>query len=635
MKKLLLIAANIVIAASSNAQRLALYEEFTGENCPPCAATNPGFDALAITAANASKVLVIKYQVPIPSAGTILYPQAKVYADARDAYYSISSAPSGMHDGVTPSTGSHPGSFTQAAIDAQAAVASPFKITVTATWDATYTNINAKIDVEATSAYTGSGSVYLRTALVQDVNFCTAPGTNGEKDFSHVVRSMYPDATGTSVASSWTAGTKQTYNFTIPVPNYVDKSADPFIAVWVQADGDKKIAQAARSASLPDVASDLGNGSCPSSSIACISGTTGNVTHSLNIKNFGTTTATTADIYYKLGTGAYAKYTWSGSLASGASTSVTLPAVTTGAGNAVFTDSIVFAGDKNQGNNVTKTTIAVASTAPNALPIANNFESGVPSGWIYYDSDKSGNLWVNGDFTGASGAPKSGKFAGWYKTYAYSKGSSSMIIIPTPTVAGSVALDFWEAYAQANASNNDKLEVLYSTNCGTSWTSFWSATGAAHATHAPVAVGATYWLPASSTSADWVKRSINISSLPANSLLAIKATADGGNMLLIDDINIRSGLNITEKGAALSAFSISPNPATDYANLTFNLNESTNVQVTVVDALGKTVLTVADENMTSGSHDIRVNTASLASGMYLIKVATNEGTITERISVAK
>src|ERR1043165_1608297 len=70
MKKILLSFGIIATCSIAVAQspRLALYEEFTGENCGPCAATNPGLDALLKNAVNANKIVAIKWQVPIPSA---------------------------------------------------------------------------------------------------------------------------------------------------------------------------------------------------------------------------------------------------------------------------------------------------------------------------------------------------------------------------------------------------------------------------------------------------------------------------------------------------------------------------------------------------------------------------------------
>src|SRR4051812_9810277 len=61
-----LMVASIVTFAQT--PRLSLYEEFTGENCPPCAATNPGLNALLLAPDNEANIVAIKWQVPIPSA---------------------------------------------------------------------------------------------------------------------------------------------------------------------------------------------------------------------------------------------------------------------------------------------------------------------------------------------------------------------------------------------------------------------------------------------------------------------------------------------------------------------------------------------------------------------------------------
>lgn len=643
MKRLLLLASMVGLGTIANAQaRLALYEEFTGENCGPCAATNPGFDALVLKASNASKIQVIKYQVPIPSAGTILYPQAKVYADARRSYYSVSSAPNGKLDGKTssPSSGSpgHPANFTQSEIDAEAAIASPFKISVTAAWDATYSNIITNIDVEAVSNYTGTGTVYLRTALVQDVDFCTPPGTNGETHFTKVVRSMYPNATGTLVATSWTSGTKNSYNFTIPAPNYVDKSAKPYIVVWLQDDGDKSIPQSAYSGTLSGVPTDAAQG-CTTNGVICISGGSGSLTHNVNLQNKGTTSLSTADIYYKVGTGAWAKYTWTGTLAPGASTSVSMPGVAiTAAGNYLVTDSIYSAADQNTGNNVSSSTVRVISKDAVSLPSSYNFESSYGSSYFTYDFDKSGEIiyYTYAVLSSGVSIAHSGNYLGWAQLFGMTSGATAYLVLPTPSLATKpLKLEFWEAYAQQTSSNNDKIELVYSTNCGTSWSSLWSKSGSAHATAAPSVVTTNYWLPASATSSDWQKRSLDLSSLPAGSIMALRVTANGGNNLFIDDINILTGTAISEANLNVDNVNIFPNPANSEANVEFSISQKSNVVVSVVDVMGRVVLNVANQQMNAGTQNVAINTSSLASGVYMVKIDADGKSVTERFSVVK
>src|SRR4249919_818892 len=72
MKKSLPLFALLFLAAVSNAQstRMVLFEEFSGENCGPCAQANPGINATLADPANINRVAAIKWEVPIPSAPT-------------------------------------------------------------------------------------------------------------------------------------------------------------------------------------------------------------------------------------------------------------------------------------------------------------------------------------------------------------------------------------------------------------------------------------------------------------------------------------------------------------------------------------------------------------------------------------
>ena len=69
MKKLYTLLTVLLITGMSFGQtaRLVLLEEFTGETCGPCAAYNPGMNA--ILDANAATVISLKYQNNIPSTG--------------------------------------------------------------------------------------------------------------------------------------------------------------------------------------------------------------------------------------------------------------------------------------------------------------------------------------------------------------------------------------------------------------------------------------------------------------------------------------------------------------------------------------------------------------------------------------
>jgi hypothetical protein len=644
MKKLLLIAATLGIAVSSNAQsRLSLYEEFSGENCGPCAASNPGLWTLLTTGANPTKILLIKYQSPIPSAGPI-YNAYKTVTDNRMTYYSVPFAPYGRLNGTGLGTGTaasgspgHIANLIQADIDAATTAGSPFKVTVTANYNATGDSVYTTVKVDCIAAYSGT-TMKLRIGMIEHLVYATPPGTNGEKEFHNVVREMYPDANGTTIANAWTVGMTQTYTIGGLVKSFVKKSSGPQMVAWLQDDASKAIPQAGVSAALPTTFATNATANPVSlpGTINCVGATLSAPT--VNLKNSGTaTTLTSATIYYRVGTGAWANKAWSGSLAPGASTMVTLNPITlpATAGDYVITDSVVLTVvDQDKADNVSNSVVTVVSTAPKAIPYTNDFEaSGFPAGYTPYDLDGSGSIWINGSGGAGSTYCHSGIYMPWFKLSTYSTGATSILVMPTPAISGNVALDFWEAYAQTSSSSNDKLEVVYSTNCGTSWTSLWSATGSAHATTAPTS---TYWLPdRTATPTGWVKRSLSLNSLPSGSILGFRATDGGGNNLFIDDVNVRAGLSIKGENLVVNAITVSPNPAKDFATLSFHLNESSNVDVQVVDALGRVVVNQNNSNMTSGAQEVRINTSDLAAGLYLIKVSTGDNTITERLSVVK
>src|SRR5438477_339437 len=65
----LLLAITLCYVNMATAQRMALVEHFTGENCGPCATKNPAFEALLSSGTNPSKLAHITWMVDIPTAG--------------------------------------------------------------------------------------------------------------------------------------------------------------------------------------------------------------------------------------------------------------------------------------------------------------------------------------------------------------------------------------------------------------------------------------------------------------------------------------------------------------------------------------------------------------------------------------
>lgn len=645
MRKILLsLSVASFCALAANAQtRLSLYEEFSGENCGPCAASNPGLNTLLAAGTNGNKVLLIKYQSPIPSAGPI-YNLYKTQTDTRLAYYSVPFAPYGRLNGTGLGTGTaaptspgHIANLIQADIDNAYATPSAFNITATHAWIAGGDSVTADINIAAVSAFAPSGAnMKLRVALIETLEYCNAPGTNGEKVFHHVVREMYPDAGGTSISNSWTMGQTQTLTIKGRAPKWVDKSnTDAILVVWIQNDNDKAIAQAAKSTKVA-LGVDGGFTGCPNAILDCATASK-SIASSVTLKNTGTSPLTSATIYYKVdAAGTYSSYSWNGSLAAGATTTISLPAINVTTGSHAIIDSLGNtngSAEINKGNNISQTNVTIINTNAAALPISTGFENAgaVPPNWTLYDKNGDGQNFVVASSSSSNVGHNNSKYLLYYPCYAFADGEVNYAILPAGNLPnGAKSLDFWVAHAQYNASSNDKLEVVYTTDCGANWTSVWSRAGAALAT-----VGATTsnYVPAQ---ADWKLKSVDITSVPTGAQVALRGTSNYGNNIFIDDVNLRAGAVVgVPTIIANNSVSIYPNPAVATANLAFSLTEDSKVQVLVYDAMGRLVATVANTSMQKGQHTVAINTAAFASGLYNVKIQTEQGAQTERLTVVK
>lgn len=645
MKKTLLLGGILAGTLFANAQqRLVLYEEFSGENCGPCAATNPDFWAFMTNSTNQNKAILLKYQVNIPPNSVHpLYDQNATEADARLSYYSVNSAPNGRIDGrvhhpATTSPG-HPGWFLdtggQDTMNTEAAIPSAFNITVTPT--VTGNTLNATISVTAASAFTGT-TMKLRAALVEGLHYTTPPGNNGEVDFHNVMRKMYPDAAGQTFPATWTSGMTQTFTISGTIPQYVDKAADKlFLIVWIQDDANKKIAQAAKSANLPLPAVDgrLAISAPVNGTLFCGAATPA---HKVTLKNTGTTALTSANIHYKIGTAAYQTFAWTGSLAPGASTEVTLGTISVAVGNTAVVDSIgtvngaVEINPANNKDQMTLTSVAPTST----LPIASGFQgTGFDAGWVVFDGNgkvvsttkgSSGSDWFAGtsqsplgpdNSTGAAAAPN----------FNSDPGYTTVLALPYVNApAGDKALDFSFAHAK-RGTTGDKLDVVYSTDCGATWQSLWSKSGD-DLTTAPATGAQNLFVP---TPAQWKKASVNVSTVSGNALIGFKSSSNGGNYIFLDQVTLRTGA-VTGLGELVSGgtFTLYPNPATDKLNVELNMVKAAKVTFSIVNLVGQQVGQPLVKEFNQGQAKATIATNSLTPGIYFLNVTTEKGSVQQK-----
>lgn len=82
----------------------------------------------------------------------------------------------------------------------------------------------------------------------------------------------------------------------------------------------------------------------------------------------------------------------------------------------------------------------------------------------------------------------------------------------------------------------------------------------------------------------------------------------------------------------VNALEVFPNPVTDQLNIRFNLSESAPLTLTVSNAVGQVVRTVTPANYSAGEHLVGINTSDFVSGLYLVTLRNNEGSMTVKFT---
>lgn len=655
MKKNLLAFGLLILGATVVAQtpRLVLYEEFTGENCPPCASTNPGLNALLALPTNTAKAVAIKWQVPIPSAPSntwSLYKTNQVEIDwrwksvAAGGYGyvpAINSAPSSKIDGqeatIFGAASGHPANLTSAVLATAQSYTSAFNITVARDWNYNCSAVTLTVNITATAPFTVSapGKLTFRCVMVERlIQFSVAPGSNGEKNFEDVAIKSFPTLqNGTPMADSWTIGQSMTFTLNCPLPSYTRKKEEVAFVGFIQDDNNKKVAQAVRSlpASLPPdglatVAANVG--------VTC----TNSITPVITINNTGTNPITSMTVVPYIDGNAGAPINWTGNIPVGQNGTVTLGGITspTAAGAHTFSYNITSLGAAkyNIAGNASSVSFMVAG-APSANPVSEGFTLGVfpPAGWVSINPNQGG-TWTRNTQTG-----------GYFQSTQCMKydflnnkivGDVDEMVLPMMDLAGADVpqMTFDYAYAQKSTGGSDQLDVMVSTNCGSTWSTVWSQSGSGLAT-AP-AVDFAY-LPDPNDFTQWQTAVINLTAYNNSSVLVKFVTTAGlGNNLYVDNVNLRQSNPAGIAKATVNGFNLNvfPNPATNMASINVTAPVSVKATVTVLNTLGQVVYS-SPTDLAAGNNAIALDVKELSAGVYNVVVSTEKTTVTRKLTVSK
>jgi hypothetical protein len=643
MKKIILPLAIICLNLSmiSQTQRTILYEEFTGENCGPCASTNPSLTTLVHTAGNMpNKIVLVRYQVPIPSApgAGSLFQDNPTEPNSRITYYSVPFAPYARFDGIVlpdlsgGGNDGHASFLTQQYIDDSTIVDSPFGLNLSYVLNPTQDSVTVTAVITAAEPYNASGVGALRLQIAMEeavIHFNTAPGTNGEKNFTDIMRKMMPSVSGTALNDSWVTAATQTITITEAIPLYIhDKSQLAFVA-FIQDNGPKRVHQAAYAAPLPLYTLDAGinNFVVP---VSC----SNSYSLTMNLRNHGTQTLTSCTVNYQLDNGPVQTIPYSGSLATAYGTTVVIPTFTASVGHHTFrcyTSGPNGSSDNQTINDTARANFTVYTGAP--APVVEGFETAgsLPNAtWDISHTSGGGE-----DFQVSSAAASTGSNSIKLDNFSNISGNSSIFQTASyydMTTLAVPALSFDAAYQQKASTNGDKLQILTSTDCGNTWVSRKIITGATLATLA----GGTSTSPYVPTPSQFTTYTVNINGVITNHNVLFRwvfiAGATGpGNNLYLDNINIidasAAGIKNIDMNAELNVY---PNPNNGSFVIAFANSAPSASVITVSNMLGEIVLTQSNLKTTN-----EINLQGISNGSYFVKVQTSDKTYIRKIVVAE
>ncbi|MEP6746071.1 MAG: M43 family zinc metalloprotease [Bacteroidota bacterium] len=347
----------------------------------------------------------------------------------------------------------------------------------------------------------------------------------------------------------------------------------------------------------------------------------------ITIRNRGSQTLTSLTITTVLDNTTVATAPWTGSLAQLATANVTLPAVTATAGTHTLK---VYLSNPNNGTdqNTINDSISINFQYNNPVTsVSESFEGSVfpPTGWDIVNPD-NGITWQK-----VTGVAKTGSASVKIDNLDYSAvGQQDYLRLPDVSLTGvdSAFFSFQVAaatYTDVNTASNtwDTLEVLLSTDCGTSYTSLYKKWGSTLVTH--TAALTTSFVPAAT---EWRKDSINISNYigAGKILLAFRNTTGFENNVYLDDVNLRTvtiNPNLKSRG-----FLVTPSPTNGAVIVQF-YPQPTNIKgIEIFNMSGQKV---AETIVNGQSNYYALDISRYSAGVYIVRVVEGNQVLTKKI----
>ncbi len=235
----------LVLEIQAQSPKKVVIEHFTQASCPPCAGTNPIIHP--IMERNADKIVRVTHQVSWPGEDPMNKDNSTDVA-GRVSYYGINGVPSSRVGGNN--LGSPLDAITDDNINSAAAEQTNYELTVNPVLNPNLNEVEINVSIKLTGPL--QGNPVLRVAINEKIiSWDSPPGTNGEREFHHVMKKYLPNTAGTNIKDLAVVGETKTYKFNYTYKNIYDIATLEAVA-FIQDESTKSIAQGA-SADFPYV----------------------------------------------------------------------------------------------------------------------------------------------------------------------------------------------------------------------------------------------------------------------------------------------------------------------------------------------------------------------------------------------
>ncbi len=280
--------------------------------------------------------------------------------------------------------------------------------------------------------------------------------------------------------------------------------------------------------------------------------------------------------------------------------------------------------------------ISVLNNPGEGIPYHEGFESltTIPDNvnWLITDEDGTQN-WEVYDGVGSSGT-KCTKL----KNFGIGNGSvdeliSGPIDLSGVSAAEAMVFNFKYAYKRRSASNDERLRVFVSKDCGESWVLRETLNGDELG---PLVLSSSFTPVMPADPLEWYQvdiTTITSTYFVSNFMFKFEFTNDQGNNIYIDDINLYPASMVGLGNSAVSDANVFPNPSSDVVEISLDLIVSSELTLTLYNPLGQKVATVFTGELSEGPNTLNYSMKDLSPGIYQLRIGNGVGT--KSISVVK